>query len=203
VQLDLVSYEVDVVNTTTAAVQDASLGARVYSLENELLLEDSQIVQAAANALTPGFKLELAPLLSTGMVFVRLTLNDAAGKAIADNFYCWVETTAPYRPLNRLPPASVSTIASSMRDGDEIKVHVQIENHGPPRRWPTSSRRGCFRWHADSPRIFERQLRLTVAGRNSDDRNRNIRKRGTSPAKLESGDGTWLPVRYRFRIVER
>jgi len=81
VQLDLSSYQVDVVNTTTAAVQDASLGARVYSLENKLLLEDSQKVQAGANALSPGFKLELAPLLSTGMVFVRLTLNDAAGKS--------------------------------------------------------------------------------------------------------------------------
>jgi glycosyl hydrolase family 2/Ig-like domain-containing protein/concanavalin A-like lectin/glucanase superfamily protein len=130
VQLDLVSYEVDVVNTTTAAVQDASLGARVYSLENKLLLEDSQKVQAGANALTPGFKLELAPLLSTGMVFVRLTLNAATGKAISDNFYWLGGGDAPYRPLNRLPPASVSTTASSMRDGDEIKVHVQIENHG-------------------------------------------------------------------------
>ena len=37
VQLDLVSYEVDVVNTTTAAVPDASLSAKVYSLENKLL----------------------------------------------------------------------------------------------------------------------------------------------------------------------
>jgi Ig-like domain-containing protein len=37
---------------------------------------------------------------------------------------------ASYRPLNRLPPASVSTTASATRDGDEIKVHVQIENHG-------------------------------------------------------------------------
>ena len=64
------------------------------------------------------------------MVFVRLTLNDATGKAISDNFYWLGGGDAPYRPLNRLPPASVSTTASSMRDGDEIKVHVQIENHG-------------------------------------------------------------------------
>jgi hypothetical protein len=130
VQLDLVSYEVDVVNTTVAPVQDASLSAKVYSLENKLLLENNQKVQAGANALTPGFKLELASLLSAGTVLVRLALNDATGKAISDNFYWLGGGEASYRPLNRLPPASVSTTASATRDGDEIKVHVQIENRG-------------------------------------------------------------------------
>jgi hypothetical protein len=130
VQLDLVSYEVQVINTTTAALQDASVSAKVYSLENKLLLQNSQKVQAGADELTRGFKLELAPLLSAGMVFVRLTLHDAVGKAISDNFYWLGGGEAPYRPLNRLPPASLSTTASATHDGDEIKVHVQIENHG-------------------------------------------------------------------------
>jgi hypothetical protein len=91
VRLDLVSYEVDVVNTTTAAVQDASLSATVYSFGNKLLLENSQKVQAGANSLTPGFKLELAPLVSGGMVFVRLTLNDQPAKRFRIISTGWVE----------------------------------------------------------------------------------------------------------------
>ena len=130
VQLDLSSYEVDVVNTTVAPMPDGSLSARVYSLENKLLFENTQKVQVGANALTPGFKLDLAPLLSTGMVFVRLALNDAAGKAISDNLYWLNGGESSYRPLNRLPPASVSATATATKDGDEIKVHVQLENRG-------------------------------------------------------------------------
>jgi hypothetical protein len=64
------------------------------------------------------------------MVFVRLILNDATGKAISDNFYWLGGGEASYRPLKRLPTASVSATAGAMRDGDEINVHVQIEKHG-------------------------------------------------------------------------
>jgi hypothetical protein len=130
VQLDLSSYEVDVVNTTVAPMPDGSLSARVYSLENKLLFENTQKVQVSANAVTPGFKLDLAPLFSTGMVFVRLALNDAAGKAISDNLYWLNGGESSYRPLNRLPPASVSATATATKDGDEIKIHVQLENRG-------------------------------------------------------------------------
>jgi hypothetical protein len=130
VQLDLTSYEVDVVNTTIAPMQDVSLSARVYSLENKLLFENSQTLQVSANALTPGFKLELAPFLSAGMVFVRLGLNDAIGKAISDNLYWLGGGASSYRALNRLPSATLSASASATHAGDEIKIHVQLENHG-------------------------------------------------------------------------
>jgi hypothetical protein len=129
VQLDLSNYKVDVVNTTVAPMPDGSLSARVYSLENKLLFENTQKVQVSANSLTAGFKLDLAPFLASEMVFVRLALNDAAGKAISDNLY-WLNGGESYRPLNRLPPASVSATASATKDGDEIKIHVQLENHG-------------------------------------------------------------------------
>jgi hypothetical protein len=36
------SYEVDVVNPTVVAIQDTSLSAKVYSLENKLLFENTQ-----------------------------------------------------------------------------------------------------------------------------------------------------------------
>jgi len=130
VQLDLSNYEVEVVNTTVAPMPDGLLSARVYSLENKLLFENTQKVQVSANALTRGLKLDLAPFLATEMVLVKLALNDAAGKAISDGLY-WLNGGDSYRQLNRLPPASVSATASATKDGDEIKIHVQLENRGP------------------------------------------------------------------------
>jgi hypothetical protein len=130
VQLDLSNFEADVVNTTLASLQDVSLSAKVYSLENKLLLENSQKLQASANALTPGFKLDLSPLFSSGIVFVKLTLNDATGKAIADNFYWVGAESASYRQLNKLPPASLSASATATPDGEEVRVDVKIENRG-------------------------------------------------------------------------
>ncbi len=130
VQLDLSSYEVDVVNTTLHPMQDASLNTKVYSLENKLLFENSQKLQVGANALTPSFQLELAPFLSADMVFVKLSLTDASGKAISDNLYWLGGNEPPYRPLNRLPRATVSAFASAILDNDEIRVHVRLENRG-------------------------------------------------------------------------
>ena len=130
VQLDLSSYETDVVNTTQEALQDVSLNAKVYSLQNKLLFENTQKLQVGANALTPGFKLDLASYLSAGMVFVKLALTDSAAKVVSDNLYWLGGNESPYRPLNRLPPASVVAGATATRDGDEIRVHVQLENRG-------------------------------------------------------------------------
>jgi hypothetical protein len=99
-------------------------------MENKLILENSQKLRVNANALTPGFKLELAPLLSSGIAFVKLVLNDATGKAIADNFYWVGADSASYRQLNKLPLASLSASATATPDRDEVRINVQIENRG-------------------------------------------------------------------------
>ncbi len=106
VQLDLSNYEVDVINTTVACDARCSRSAPgCIRWKINFCFENTQKLQVGANALTPGFKLELAPFLSTGMVFVKLALSDATGKAISDNLYWLGGGEAPYRPLNRLPAA--------------------------------------------------------------------------------------------------
>ncbi len=202
VQLDLSSYDAEVVNTTLDALSGASLSAKVYSLENKLLFEHSQTLQIGANALTPGFKLELAPFLSAGMVFVKLALTDAGGKTISENLYWLGGGEAPYRPLNRLPAANVSASATATRDGNEIKVRVQLENHGA----------GCGagqQTHAGkSPRMvrgfFPRISPITMfpccrarAGRSISNIQRRLHR---DRPRSRSGDGTCPPSRFRFRF---
>ena len=129
-QLDLSDYHVDVINITASAMPDVALSAKVYSLENKLLFENTQKLQVGPNALTAGFKLELAPYLSTGMVFVKLALSDATGKAISDNLYWLGARASSYRQLNKLPAASIAATVATAQDGDEIRIHAQLENRG-------------------------------------------------------------------------
>jgi hypothetical protein len=129
VQLDLSNYEVAVVNTTTSPLPGVSLDASVYSLDNKLLLHHQEQKDAGANAVTSGFKLDLASSMSTHVVLVKLVLRDASGRLVSQNLY-WLAAASPsYRELGRLPAAQVSASAGSARAGDTIRVHVRLQNN--------------------------------------------------------------------------
>jgi hypothetical protein len=131
VQLDLSNYNAAIVNTTNDPQTALSLSANVYSLDNKLLLHKEDKRDATADALTDGFKLELAPLLSSeGIVLVSLELHTSAGELVSRNFYWLGADNASYRRLNRLPAASLSATAKSTRTGDNIRVKVQLSNAG-------------------------------------------------------------------------
>ena len=129
VQLDLSNYNVAVVNTTNDPQTALLLSASVYSLDNKLLFHREEKRDAAADALTDGFKLELAPLLSSEtIVLVNLELRNSSGEVVSRNFYWLGADNASYRRLNRLPAASLSATAKSTRAGDNIRVRVELRN---------------------------------------------------------------------------
>ncbi|MFZ3216680.1 MAG: LamG-like jellyroll fold domain-containing protein [Candidatus Acidiferrales bacterium] len=130
IQLDLSSFEVAVVNTTTASVSALSLDASVYSLDNRLLLHHQEQKDAGADSLTAGFKLDLAPLFTSGVVLVKLELHDSTGQLVSQNLYWLAAESSGYRDLDRLPPAQVSASADSARTGDTIRVRIQLKNDG-------------------------------------------------------------------------
>jgi len=131
VQLDLSNYNIAVVNTTNDPQAGLSVSASVYSLDNKLLLHKEEKRDAAADALTDGFQLELASLLtSEKLVLVNLELRNSAGEVVSRNFYWLGADSASYRRLNRLPAASLSATAKSTRTGDNIRVLVALRNTG-------------------------------------------------------------------------
>jgi len=131
VQLDLSNDNVAVVNTTNDAQAGLTLTANVYSLENKVLLHKEEKRDAAADALTDGFQLELAPLLAAEkMVLVNLELRNASGEVVSRNFYWLGADSESYRRLNRLPTATVSATARSTRAGDNIRVKAELSNTG-------------------------------------------------------------------------
>jgi hypothetical protein len=127
VQLDLSNDTVSVTNTTTEAKAGLKLSARVYGLDNKLLLSRAAVVNAAADAMTPGFPLALAPLMGDGVVLVRLELRGADGQLVSDNFYWRAASDAGYRVLDKLPPATVmATVNATSKD----EVRVDLRNTG-------------------------------------------------------------------------
>src|SRR5208337_1046328 len=70
-QLDLSNYNVDVVNTTNNSITGLTLSAKVFSLENKLLLHHEQRLDANADSTVPGFGLELLPLVVQTVAIVK------------------------------------------------------------------------------------------------------------------------------------
>ena len=130
VQLDLSDYNVDVVNTATVPQAGVTIIANVYSLDNKPLLHHEERKDAAANAVTSGFKLDLAPVMGANVVLVKLELRSAAGQLLSDNLYWLGATGASYRQLTRLPAARLAASATWTRSGDTSRVHVQLQNAG-------------------------------------------------------------------------
>jgi hypothetical protein len=131
VQLDLSNYEVAVVNTTTDPIAGLLITATVYSLDNKLLLHREENRDAAADTLTGGFKLELAPwLLPDAVVLVKLELRNGSGEMVSENFYWLGGESASYRRLNRLPAASLALAAQSTGEGENVHVRVELRNTG-------------------------------------------------------------------------
>lgn len=131
IQLDLSSYEVDVINTTNDASAALAAVADVYSLDNKLLLHHEEKRDAPADQATTGFKLDLASLLtSEGLVLVNLELKNAAGEVVSRNFYWLGAQSSSYRRLNRLAAATLAVTAKSLRVGDNMRVQVELHNTG-------------------------------------------------------------------------
>jgi Exo-beta-D-glucosaminidase Ig-fold domain/Glycosyl hydrolases family 2/Concanavalin A-like lectin/glucanases superfamily/Glycosyl hydrolases family 2, sugar binding domain/Glycosyl hydrolases family 2, TIM barrel domain len=130
VQLDLSNNQVAIVNTNAHAETGLSVKADVFSLENKLLLHQEEKKDAPANDLVNAFKLDLAPLLGDTVVLVRLELRDGTGRLLSQNLYWLGAKSTSYRHLNRMPVTSLSTSASSTRDGISMRVQVRLKNTG-------------------------------------------------------------------------
>jgi Exo-beta-D-glucosaminidase Ig-fold domain/Concanavalin A-like lectin/glucanases superfamily/Glycosyl hydrolases family 2/Glycosyl hydrolases family 2, sugar binding domain/Glycosyl hydrolases family 2, TIM barrel domain len=128
VQLDLPDDTVAVANTTTENRAGLKLSARAYGLDNKLLLSKDAMVNAGADAVTPGFPLPLGPLMGDGgVVLVRLELRGADGQLVSDNFYWRAAHDAGYRALDRMGPATVN---ATVEAAEKNEIRVKLRNTG-------------------------------------------------------------------------
>ena len=133
VQLNLPGNELVVLNTTQADAKGLSATVRVVGLDNRELFQRTDRVDALANRATQLAAVPLDTLYAAHpMVLVRLTLSDAAGRMVSDNFYWRGRDTASYQALNGLARATLTTrMDAPVVEGTDRKITVTLSNDGP------------------------------------------------------------------------
>lgn len=130
VQLDLSNNNVDVVNTTATPQPGLTITANVYSLDNKLLLHQEQQKDLGADSEANAFQLQLATVMQSGMVLVKLELRNSAHQLLSDNLYWLGSSSSQYRQLNHLAAATLSANATSNSDKETVHIRVQLKNTG-------------------------------------------------------------------------
>jgi hypothetical protein len=130
VQLNLATYQVDVINTTTTPQNGMSVSAKVYSLANALLYQTKKQTNVDADSAAASLRLDLTPFLERGMLLVELELQSAAGKIVSQNLYWIGAKPTSNRELTHL--ASVLLKCSAFADSDSrtVKVYLHLTNTG-------------------------------------------------------------------------
>lgn len=126
VQLDLATNDVEVINTSRASLQGATVNADVYSLDAKLLLHREAKLDAVADDVTAAMRLDLAPLLGDTTVLVHLSLRDADGKPLSENLYWRAASDAGYRALDAMAKANLGVAAKAYGKS----IAVELKNDG-------------------------------------------------------------------------
>jgi beta-galactosidase/beta-glucuronidase len=129
VQFDPATSMVEVVNSLPDTKTGLTARARVYSLENKLLLEHEEKKDAPSGA-TEFFALDLAPHLKDNVALIKLELRDSKGTLLSDNFYWLGGTSADNRKLNHLGQAQVKATTRGSEDEKQARLKVALENTG-------------------------------------------------------------------------
>jgi len=130
-QMDLPDFRLAVINTTREPRANLSLRSRVVSLDNRLLAERTDKLNAPANAVTALPRLELKPLLEKErLVLVALELTDSNNTTISRNTYWQGRDDASYQRLNELPRQAVTLHARTHNGPDERVITADLVNEG-------------------------------------------------------------------------
>ena len=137
-----------VVSSQYQAAPGLKLGVAVYDLDGRELFAKQVAVDAPADSTQ---RLLVLPALKDAgpITFVRLTLDDAAGKRVGGNFY-WLSTKAEvvdyakskwyvtptasfadFTALAKLPATKVTVASHTERAGEQAVTRVTLENAGP------------------------------------------------------------------------
>jgi len=125
-QLNLTDGTVDLINLGEA--RSFKVRVLVTSVDGKTISDQTNQIDAAANARSAVGKPDLDNLADGHAVLIRLSVSDATGAAVSDNFYWWAKDEASLRELNSLPQAKLSASAAVTASGSERKATVKIAN---------------------------------------------------------------------------
>ena len=133
-QLDLSTFDVAVINTTTQPLTGAKVEAVVMSLENKQLFTRTVPVAVDVDESANVLRLPLASMFSEpgleAPVFVRLNLVGPGGRMLSSNFYWLSGKEEDMRKLNTLPEAKIGSRTTMGTEGDEKVLTTVLTNQG-------------------------------------------------------------------------
>ena len=132
VQWDLVDDAVSVVNTTHAAIPQATLKIVVYGLDSSVLKTVTKEVSAGPSTVVKPAQVEWADFAAHPVQFVKLELKDKSGKLLSENFYWQSHPDKPeeLRALETLPKVALNGKVSFARENEETAATVELTNSG-------------------------------------------------------------------------
>jgi hypothetical protein len=127
-QLDLTDDAVDLINLGEA--RSFKVETRVMSLNGEILSDQTNQIEAPGNARTSVTRPDLEKLAGGHTIFVALSVSDASGAPVSNNFYWWAERDSALRELGSLPQVKVTASVTAGLSGNERKAMVELVNSG-------------------------------------------------------------------------
>ena len=131
VQMNLPNHTIAVVNNTTEGRANLAVHVHIFDLQGKLLFAKDVSVAAAPNAITTAMPLDLSTELQDDRVaLVDLSLDDAAGGRLSNNFYWVAAEKSALRALDDLPPASIAAEITLTEGAGDHHVRVTLHNTG-------------------------------------------------------------------------
>lgn len=127
-QLDEPDADITVVNNTTRPLFNLRLITRVVDVAGTGISTREDTVSAASNSAVRVFRLGMPEQAKEGVVFVRLTLADDAGRVLSENFYWRAAQKSGYRKLNGMGEAVLDCLAVSKAVRGASSVEVELTN---------------------------------------------------------------------------
>ncbi|WP_446745799.1 glycosyl hydrolase 2 galactose-binding domain-containing protein [Silvibacterium acidisoli] len=130
IQLNESNGNIEVINNQPVELSGAKAHVAIYNLDGSVQYQHDYPVTAGPSKATVLEKLALPQTLSS-VYFVKLTLHDASGKLLSDNFY-WQAQAAhqdDLRDMNKLP--TVTLDAKIERHDADGKTLLTVTLHNP------------------------------------------------------------------------
>ncbi|HEV7892902.1 MAG TPA: glycoside hydrolase family 2 TIM barrel-domain containing protein [Pyrinomonadaceae bacterium] len=128
-QLDEPDADITVVNNTTRALFNLRLMTRVVDLAGTGISTGEDTVSIPSNSAVRVFRLDIPRQAKEGVVFVRLTLADDAGRVLSENFYWRAAQKSGYRKLDSLLEAPLACLAVMKKGAGAARVEVELTNY--------------------------------------------------------------------------
>lgn len=121
VQLNMLDYNVTVINRTYHPVSKLTVQAEVFGMDSKSLFHKNSIVNLAESDVQEPFSLKDVLTDAKGVSFVVLNLKDAGGKVVSHNVY-WLANDNNYSALNKMPRTNLETTLLNQQTGKTEKT---------------------------------------------------------------------------------